>query len=176
RIRLNMSSVTYLSSAGIRILLQFYQQLHEINGSFRVIEPSPAVKRILDMTRLSPVLISEAAAESVGVAPPATTSARRIEHEDAAIAVLEYQPGAPMKSRSVGDAALVERGGYGEKHVRKLAFPENAIGLGLGAFGGDFADCRSRFGEFLAVAGSAAYLPTDGSNVADYMVSAGSFV
>src|SRR5262245_59919867 len=84
RIRLNMSSVTYLSSAGIRTLLQFYQQLHEINGSFRVIEPSSAVKRMLDITRLSPVLISEAPAESAVVAAPAAKPARRIEHKDAA--------------------------------------------------------------------------------------------
>src|SRR6202035_4066211 len=32
-------------------------------------------------------------------------------------------------------------------------------------------DCQGRFGEFLAVAGAAAYLPTDGTNVADYLVA-----
>jgi hypothetical protein len=70
----------------------------------------------------------------------------------------------------------MERCGYGEKDVRRLSFAENTVGLGVGAFGGDFEDCRGRFGEFLAVAGAAAYLPTDGSNVSDYMLSAGNFV
>src|SRR5436305_6973607 len=56
-IRLNLAAVTYLSSAGIRILLQYYKQLTQIHGSFIVTDPSPFVRKILDMTRLSPLLI-----------------------------------------------------------------------------------------------------------------------
>jgi len=56
KIRLNMAAVTYLSSAGIRILIIFYKQLAEIQGSFAVINPSLSVRKILDMTRLSPSL------------------------------------------------------------------------------------------------------------------------
>ena len=48
--------------------------------------------------------------------------------------------------------------------------------LGLGAIGPDFASCRERFGEFLTVAGAGAYLPTDGTNTPDYLVSAGNSV
>ena len=51
-----------------------------------------------------------------------------------------------------------------------MRFPENAIGIGLGALGNDFADCKDRFGEFLAVGGAAAYLPTDGTGVPDYLL------
>jgi hypothetical protein len=54
-----------------------------------------------------------------------------------------------------------------------LPCPDTSFALGLGAFGESFSDCRSRFGEFLAVAGAAAYLPTDGSNVADFLVARG---
>src|SRR5262249_25254078 len=36
--------------------------------------------------------------------------------------------------------------------------------------------CRNRFGEFLTVAGAAAYLPTDGSNMPDYLVATGTLV
>jgi hypothetical protein len=42
--------------------------------------------------------------------------------------------------------------------------------VGLGAFGSGFQDCKERFGEFLAVAGAAAYQPGDGSNAADFML------
>ena len=45
-----------------------------------------------------------------------------------------------------------------------------AFALGVGALGRDYDDCRGRFGEFLAAAGVAAYLPTDGSNVPDYLM------
>src|SRR5436309_10585928 len=59
KIRLNMKDVTYLSSAGIRVLVIFYKQLTEIQGSFAVTTPSVSVRKILDMTRLSPLLISD---------------------------------------------------------------------------------------------------------------------
>jgi hypothetical protein len=54
--------------------------------------------------------------------------------------------------------------------------PENALALGVGALGRDFDDCRDRFGEFLAGAGTAAYQPTDGTGVPDYLVAHGDAV
>ena len=50
------------------------------------------------------------------------------------------------------------------------------MAVGLGAFGNHFEDCQGRFGEFLAVAGAAAYQPTDGSNVPDYQMAEAMFV
>jgi anti-anti-sigma factor len=176
RLRLNMAGVTYLSSAGIRILLQYYKQLQEIQGSFAVTEPSAFVRKILDMTRLSGILIREpvAAGAPPTVAPRRT--GRMIERGGALFEVLDYAAGGSFQCSVVGDPARLEHGGFAEADLHKVSFPEGALGLGLGAFGSDFADCRNRFGEFLAVAGSAAYLPTDGSNVPDYLLSAGSFV
>jgi hypothetical protein len=46
--------------------------------------------------------------------------------------------------------------------------------VGLGAFGRDFDDCRGRFGELLAAGGAAVYLPTDGTNVPDFLIAGGS--
>ena len=60
--------------------------------------------------------------------------------------------------------------------LREVAFPPSTFGFGLGAFGHGFEDAQTRFGEFLAVGGSAAYLPTDGTNVPDFMVSSGQLV
>jgi len=87
-----------------------------------------------------------------------------------------------MRSRSfdpcrvMGNSSPLERGEYREANMTAVSFPEATFGLGLGAFGSDFADCRDRFGEFLAVAGAAGYLPTDGASAPDYLLSAGSFV
>ena len=52
-----------------------------------------------------------------------------------------------------------------------LACPETRFALGIGAFGGTDADCSGRFGEFIAVAGAAGYLPGDGTDVPDYLVA-----
>ena len=55
------------------------------------------------------------------------------------------------------------------------AIPD-AVALGLGALGPSFEECRGRFGEFLAVAGIAAYRPTAGTGRPDFEQSAGAFV
>jgi hypothetical protein len=48
--------------------------------------------------------------------------------------------------------------------------------LGLGAFGRSFADCEDRFGEFLAISGTAAYMPTSKASKPDYQVAQGNFI
>ena len=76
----------------------------------------------------------------------------------------------------IGSPELLSGCQFHKEHCQELPFGQEALGIGLGAFGKNFADCQSRFGEFLAAAGVAAYLPTDGSNVPDYILSTGDFV
>lgn len=57
--------------------------------------------------------------------------------------------------------------------LRAETYPKERMGLGLGGFG---ADAEGRLGEYLAAGGAAAYLPTDGTNMADYLVAAGGYV
>jgi hypothetical protein len=42
----------------------------------------------------------------------------------------------------------------------------------VGALGASHDECRDSFGEFVAAAGGAAYMPTDGTTTPDYMVTA----
>ena len=51
-IRLNLSRVVFLSSAGIRVLLKSYQMLRKLNGSFGVLAPSQAVLSVLELSGL----------------------------------------------------------------------------------------------------------------------------
>ena len=59
RLHLDMGGVNYLSSAGIRVLLTFYKQLRAISGEFGVVNPSPVVRSVLDLSGLG-MLISGA--------------------------------------------------------------------------------------------------------------------
>src|SRR5262245_14863701 len=63
RIHLDMAGVSYLSSAGLRVLLSFYKQLRAINGLFGVVNPSSVVRSVLDLSGLG-VLITSAVAET----------------------------------------------------------------------------------------------------------------
>jgi anti-anti-sigma factor len=172
RLQLNLSKVDYLSSAGIRVLLKFYKQLSAIKGSFSVIQPSESARSILAMAGLAGVLLKDSAAPAVPTKE--IPEPLRVEKEAAVYTVYETAPGATLRCSLVGDPQKLESGTFTECH--NVAFPDSTFGLGLGAFGNDFADCHERFGEFLAVAGAAAYLPTDGSNVPDFVVSEGALV
>jgi anti-anti-sigma factor len=174
QITLNLSEVAYLSSAGIRVLVKFYKQLQGIQGSFTVSNPSEPVKTVLELAGLGTLLLAEATPPTA--ASPTQQKVRQLERGNATFEIFEYAPGASLTCRAIGDPELLLGCRFGEEHCQTLSFPDTKFAVGLGAFGNDFADCRSRFGEFLAVAGAAAYLPTDGTNVPDYLVTAGTFV
>src|SRR5262249_48171559 len=87
RIRLNMSAVSYLSSAGIRVLVTFYKQLGEIGGSFTIVDPSEMVRKVLDLTKLTPMLLGGALAE--GLAEPPAQAVSRIERENAVYEIID---------------------------------------------------------------------------------------
>ncbi len=174
QLTLNLSEVTYLSSAGIRVLVKFYKQLQGIQGSFTVSNPSEPVKTVLELVGLGTLLLAGA---TPSPAPSSTLErVRRLERGNAAFEIFEHAPGASLTCQAIGDPELLLGCRFGEEHCQTLSFPETEFAVGLGAFGNGFADCRNRFGEFLAAAGAAAYLPTDGTNVPDYLVAAGTFV
>jgi len=173
-LRLNLSEVAYMSSAGIRVLVKFYRQLQGIQGSLAISNPSEPVKTTLDLAGLATLLTS-------GATPPAPLStapggAQQIERENATFEIFAHAPGASLICQTIGAPELLLGCRFGEEHCRNVLFPETTFAVGLGAFGNSFADCRNRFGEFLAVAGAAAYLPTDGTNMPDYLVATGTLV
>jgi hypothetical protein len=120
------------------------------------------------------VLLGPAEAGRIAVAPQTPT--RSLERGGAVFDVFELMPQASLRCRVLGAPELVDGCRFGPEHCRTLRCPAGTFGVGLGAFGRDFTDCRARFGEFLTVAGAAVYLPTDGTDVPDYVVSAGALV
>ncbi|HKN23823.1 MAG TPA: STAS domain-containing protein [Candidatus Acidoferrum sp.] len=172
-LRLNFSEVAYLSSAGVGLLIRFYRQLKAIGGSFVIVAPSDHVKLVIELCHLSPLLFSQQAA----AAPPIPQAEPlRFTTATASFELIERSPARALTWEPIGAPALLRGGGFGPQDCRTIRFPASTFGIGLGAFGHGFEDARTRFGEFLAVVGSAAYLPTDGTNVPDFMVSSGDLV
>jgi len=172
-IRLNLSEVTFLSSAGVGLLMTFHNQLKGIGGSFIVTSPSERVKQVLDLCRLSPILLPE----KIPVATPVhAEDVRRFSRANVSFEVVDTRPAKPLQCRMIGDPGLLRGCRFGAADCHTVQFPQASFGIGLGAFGEDFAEAQARFGEFLAVGGSAAYLPTDGTNVADFVISSGELV
>ncbi|MDR0320321.1 MAG: STAS domain-containing protein [Treponema sp.] len=54
---LNMSSVEYLSSIGIRVILKIYKQAAEADGSLKIEQPSEIVSNVLNMVALKEMIV-----------------------------------------------------------------------------------------------------------------------
>lgn len=170
RLYLNMAQVSYLSSAGIRVLLTFYKQLGAINGLFGVVNPSDMVRSVLELSGLQR-LIAAAASSNTQV------SDKGREHASGQASYEVFTTGTPsgMRVQMTGDVSRL-RGGSNAADLAAMKFGNGTFGLGVGALGRNTTENTARFGEFLAVAGSAAFQPADGSSRADYMVSEGALV
>ena len=171
RIHLNMAEVGYVSSAGLRVLLTIYKQLRAINGMFGVARASAAVRSVLELAGLEMLIAADeevAAPQSEQGQTHASPSARyEIFKKDALFAGLRVD--------TVGESGMLQHGADPAR-VPAAEFGANAFALGIGALGGSYADCAPRFGEFLAVAGVAAFQPSDGSSRPDFVVSQSALV
>ena len=167
RIELNLAQVDYLSSAGLRLLLHYYKQLKAVQGSLTITQPSGGAYTILKMAGFAMLISSP----TVAVSAPAKTEPRSIEKSGAIFQVFDQSPGAQLQCSLIGRPEKSFNGGFQDADCNAVSLPKGTFGLGLGAFGSSFQDCRERFGEFLAVAGTATTLPTDGSTTPDFVVT-----
>jgi anti-anti-sigma factor len=170
-IRLELSDVGFMSSAGIGVVMKFYKQLQRIDGSLVIIRPSPQVRTVLEITRLADLLIGPAEQAIEVAAEPAAGT--RLDRAGAVFDVFDVVRGAEIRCRVVGTDAPLMASAFTEEHCSSLPLSDTGFAFGIGAIGEGFADCRDRFGEFLAVGGATAYLPADGTSVPDYLVGSG---
>lgn len=166
-ITLNLSRVEYISSAGIRLLISFHKQLRAKNGSLLIEHPSESVNSVLNLTGLDEVLIAPGKG---GPEPQAEHTHLSWETDTTSFVVDDLDLEARMKCQMIGDPTKLTTG-FEEGDANVMPFPESTFGIGLGALGSSFDECKDRVNEFLALAGAAAYLPTDGSISPDSMIS-----
>lgn len=180
---LGMAGVSFLSSAGIRALLQGWQRMQALGGSFLLREPAAGVLKVLELSGLTGLLSESGEGDGPGaVRGEAATPAAPPEVETG----VEVGPGrgtlhtldasARLSWRAVGEPAKLASGGFGPSDGARLKFGPGTFGVGLGAFGDGFDDCRGRFGEFLAAGGAAACLPSDGARQPDDQGTRGALV
>ena len=104
-------------------------------------------------------------------------SARTLTRASATYQVFPQDTQHPLRAPSLATLSNFDQLVSLQPIVTPLNFANGTFGLGLGAFGEGFADCESRFGEFLAAAGCAIALPTSDTNaLPDYVVEQGDFV
>ncbi len=168
-LRLDLTEVNYLSSAGIGLLVRFRRRLETINGTLIIIRASDRVRSVLKLVALEAMFFS-----APGASATAPAAGRAFEREGVTYEHFALDPAGGLVCTGAGDPAPLFDGVY--RSAQPLKFPVASFGLGLGAFGDSFGDCQPRFGEFLAAAGAAAQSPTADSERPDYVLGSGSLV
>ncbi len=174
RIHLDMDQVLYLSSAGISALLNAYKELMTIQGEFVIPRCSEPVRNVLELSGLGNLLSGGSILPTAAGRASAEPATQQLESEQATFEAHSLGSFPAQRCRAVGDPAMLGTAAF--TAAQPVDFPEGSLGIGLGAFGTDFADCSGRFGEILAVAGAGACHPTDGSRTPDYIISEGALI
>jgi anti-anti-sigma factor len=166
-LRLDFSGVTYLSSAAATVLLKHHRDAAALHGSLQISAASERARNALRQMGFLELLIagaSSAAARRGTLSIPlpaaesdrATYESRVLDGRNSELSLIG-SPGRTAQSSA-------------------LSIYRDVYALGVGALGANHEECRDFFGEFVAAAGSAAYMPTDGTATPDYMLSAVGFV
>ncbi|MFH1476730.1 MAG: STAS domain-containing protein [Verrucomicrobiota bacterium] len=168
-IRLNLSQVVFLSSAGIRVLLKAHQIFRKLNGSFGVLDPSPAVRSVLELSGLMSLITGVPPMVTPSSAPTAPAKAVEKTYESLECTIYTLSDNAALKCRLVGNPACLESPPFTGAEPHHIKLPRGTLAVGLGAF-------DNAFGEFLAVGGAAACLPSDGAKIPDFLVTRAAMV
>ncbi|CAN5205298.1 hypothetical protein BH10PLA2_BH10PLA2_24900 [soil metagenome] len=175
QVRLDLSRTTFLSSAGIRVLLIYFKQLKALEGGLEVYQPSEMVREILELSGLQALLMGKLVIQAATI-PVVAEQVAEIERPRAFVQLYSLAPKATLSCKLIGNPASLLNSNFQESDCRAVKLKSDMLALGLGALGSGFTDCRDRFGEFLGTAGAVACLPADGGNSPDYSVAAGAFL
>jgi len=179
---LDFAEVSYISSAGIRILLKYAKQLKAARGALRVVRPTDAVLSVIRLSGLAGILLHPAAASEATVSgtstgPQATESEpRRWQQQGVNLESYELSAAGGLEGHVLGRPEAFANGQLSAAESQRLRCIGDTLAIGLGAFGQQSEDTQNRLGESLAVAGVAVTLPTDGSSVPDYQLMEGELV
>ena len=175
---LDMSGIVFVSSLGLRCLLGAYKRLKTVGGSFAVEQPTDAVREVLEMAGMASMLLAATSAPGAQTTPVAEDPSPTIENfaRSEVRGELHRQGAEGMRGQAYGNPALLATASFTASHNQTLDVKPELMAIGLGAFGENYAECQARYGEFLAVAGAAAYQPGDSSRTCDTLVTEGSYV
>lgn len=170
-IELNLSGISFISSAGLGVLIQYYQILERLGGSLRITQASKAATAVLKLAGLQQILTAGQARPQVATESPGELVPTQKVFQGLDCSIFTIQPSGNLSCRLVGDPSRLEASCFTTADVRTVGLPPGVVALGVGAFGSDAEESKYRMGEFLAAGGAAVCLPSDAVKVPDYLLA-----
>lgn len=171
RISLDLAAVTFLSSAGIRVLFETQREARTGGGECLVRVASGPVQKVLELTRLDAILMRPAAPAPRGAAAP-TAIVRDIDAAGVRLMGFEPPPVGSLRGRLVGSAAALSGGG---RQVERVTLKPHVFGLGIAAVADD-ASPADVAGEVVAACGAVFHRPPRPFAAVDYLIGSGALV
>lgn len=174
RVAVDLTQVTYVSSAATRVLARWQEELAVLRGEVRLAPAPPdAVREMLVAAGWDARFEGGGGGAGAAGLRQSTWYSR-----SGAITRGHYQmaaavPEGTMTCRLHGHPGRLAHEAIASDACSMVTFAGNTLAVGLGGIGRSQDDCRPRFGELVAVAGCVAYFPTDGARMADFLVDAG---
>ena len=177
RLVLDLDRLTYLSSAGLRVLLRFHQRIVSLGGELTLAAPQPFVREVLETSGFDRTLtVYETMDQALAAAAPSAVIAdiwATAEAHTTPVGAFRFLPGEPGTAhlRVIGQAddflysrATLER-------LTTLDLSELGYALGVGAIGEPGPMVLERLGESVSVPGAIYWLPGDSRQVPDYLIA-----
>ncbi len=165
-LRLDFTGVTYLSSAAATVLMKHHRDATALLGSLQISAASERARNTLRLMGFLELLLAgatTAAARRGTLSIPLPLESERATYESRLL------DGRVSQLSLIGTPDRTDESSA-------LSIYRDVFAFGVGALGANHEECRYSFGEFVAAAGGAAYMPTDGTTTPDYMLSAVGFV
>lgn len=165
---LDAKNMTYLSSAGIRALVQISKTIKTVNGSFQIWKPDSFVKKTLIMTGFESWLITDLPAdmplENVIVTEEKNDGYKSYlldQHASLTLSLpAKWRPWKPVVNED----------------VVKLCFDHDVFSLGIGVPDQSGHNSERLFGEFLSVSGNIVYQPPREGENPDFLLAEKDYV
>jgi anti-anti-sigma factor len=171
RIALDLAGVTFLSSAGIRVLFETQREARSAGGECLVRVASAPVQKVLELTRLDAILMRPAARAAPGAAAAAAVC-HEIDAAGVRLVGFERPPAGAVRGRLLGSAGVLSGAGG---RAERLAVKPHVFALGIAAVADDEAPVGAA-GEVLAACGAVFHRPPRAFAAVDYLLGSGELV
>lgn len=170
----DMTSVNYVSSAGLRALLMSQKELKKVGGEIILLGMIKTVFDVFDMSGLTGVFrILKDRGEIAGLLRSDRQDGVVNSFEDDIIRI-EWREKEAGKGTlfTVGSPDKTESSGYSERDVVAVKAEEMKHGCGLAVLGDTYEEYKRLFGESMVVNGNFFFYPAVKHSSVDFLISA----
>ncbi|MCK8603162.1 STAS domain-containing protein [Desulfoferrobacter suflitae] len=169
----DLSRTSYLSSAGLRVLMEAFKQLKKVEGVIYFHRISAPVRSVFEMSNLTEIFILVEGMEEIqerlhgGKSPLSVVSS---EMDGISVDALERDSVSPGEFFTFGSPDKLSSASYCESDVATVTSDEVRFATGLAALGEHYGEYKDLFGEAMTVQGNFFYYPAVNRPAVDYML------